>query len=154
MEKPRCASIFLIDNADNILLLLRDKNREPGFIIPYANMWDAVGGHIENGESPRECIVRELMEELQTHSFNSKRLPLWRVMDFPDRVDYVFWDFLGGCNLNTLNKQLTEGQRVCWFSLDEVRNMELAFGWKPYVIKFLEWRWSLYNIRIMADPNH
>ena len=40
--------------------LLRDD--KPG--IPYPNMWDIPGGHAEYGETPEQCIVREMKEEM------------------------------------------------------------------------------------------
>ncbi|MBI1350026.1 MAG: NUDIX domain-containing protein [Actinomycetales bacterium] len=30
----------------------------------YPNCWDLVGGHVERGESPREAVLRECLEEL------------------------------------------------------------------------------------------
>ena len=151
MHKPKGASIFLIDELENILLLLRDQNRKPCFNIPYPNMWDVIGGHVEEGEDPKDCILREMKEELQTWSFNGRNLPLWRIIDFPDRIDYAFWDYLGSQSLNTLNKNLTEGQRVCSFALGEVLNMELAYGWQPYVVEFFEGR---RRRRHIEDPTH
>ncbi|MEK7090437.1 MAG: NUDIX domain-containing protein, partial [Patescibacteria group bacterium] len=113
--------------------------------------WDVIGGHVEEGEDPKDCILREMKEELQTWSFNGRNLPLWRIIDFPDRIDYAFWDYLGSQSLNTLNKNLTEGQRVCSFALGEVLNMELAYGWQPYVVEFFEGR---RRRRHIEDPTH
>ena len=43
-----------------ILLFLRDNIPD----IPYPNMWDVPGGHVEKFESPEQCIVREMKEEM------------------------------------------------------------------------------------------
>ncbi|MDP3735191.1 MAG: NUDIX domain-containing protein [bacterium] len=133
MEKPKGASMFFINREDNILLFLRDKYP----IVPkdkYPNMWDVLGGHVED-ESPLECIRREMQEELGLYI----SMPLLLgVIEFPDRTDHVFCEFLWNDDVNRLNKKLTEGQRVCWFGLDEIRKMDLAYGWQPHVIAFLE----------------
>jgi 8-oxo-dGTP diphosphatase len=134
MEKPEGASILLINKEDDILLFLRDKDRPPTFHIPYPNMWDVLGGHVEKGESPLGCIRREMLEELGLH-ISPSRLA---IIEFEDRVDYVYVEFLWESDINRFNKKLNEGQRVCWFSLDEVRTMKLAYGWQPFVVKFLK----------------
>ncbi|WP_150202418.1 NUDIX hydrolase [Streptococcus constellatus] len=45
---------------DTILTILRDDIPA----IPYPNMWDFPGGGREKGETPFECIKREVFEEL------------------------------------------------------------------------------------------
>ena len=45
---------------DTILTILRDDIPT----IPYPNMWDFPGGGREKGETPFECIKREVFEEL------------------------------------------------------------------------------------------
>ncbi|MEK7856875.1 MAG: hypothetical protein AAB288_12350, partial [Acidobacteriota bacterium] len=45
-------------------------------------------------------------------------------------------------------------QRVCWFNLDEVKEMELAYGWQPYVEVFLAHRKNLHVSDLThAHPN-
>ncbi len=48
-------------------LLVRDRKVLLGkrtSTVRFANMWDAFGGHLEEGETPAHALVRELFEEL------------------------------------------------------------------------------------------
>jgi isopentenyldiphosphate isomerase len=59
-DKQDACTMFFLNPRGEVLLLLRDNNPA----IPYPNMWDLPGGHMEQGESPSECIRREMCEEL------------------------------------------------------------------------------------------
>ena len=48
----------IIENDDNFLIGRRAKNEKS------SGMWEFPGGKLEEGESPKECIKRELKEEL------------------------------------------------------------------------------------------
>ena len=48
---------------DRILTILRDDKLN----IPYPNTWELPGGGREGDESPFECVVREVYEELGIH---------------------------------------------------------------------------------------
>ena len=52
--------IFLHNNFDSYLLQLRDFKSK----IIYPGHWGAFGGAIEEGESPRTALGRELIEEI------------------------------------------------------------------------------------------
>ena len=52
------AKLALISN-NRILTLLRDDRPD----IPFPAMWDFPGGGSEEGETPEECVLRELNEE-------------------------------------------------------------------------------------------
>lgn len=49
-------TLILVFNGNRILMLNR-------FNSPAKGTWCGVGGHIENGETPTECAIRELEEE-------------------------------------------------------------------------------------------
>ncbi len=54
-------SSAMLANADgDILVNLRDD--DPRIIFP--NQWSLIGGHVEEGESPEEGLVREVAEEI------------------------------------------------------------------------------------------
>lgn len=54
----RVAAALLVDDG-RVLLGHRHPDREH-----YPDCWDAVGGHIEPGESPEQALLRECREEL------------------------------------------------------------------------------------------
>jgi len=56
----KIAAIILENDQGELLLYLRDN--KPG--IPFPLHWDLIGGHVEEGETPEEALVREVKEEL------------------------------------------------------------------------------------------
>lgn len=111
------ASIIFINSRNEVLLLLRDDKPD----IPYPNMWDLPGGHVEANETPEACIVREMQEEIET-DVSSARLHF--VYDFPDRIEHIFL-----MNLEAAAEEipLHEGQRLRWFSVHELDDLPLAY---------------------------
>lgn len=54
------SSAMLVSPGGDILVNLRDD--DPHIIFP--NQWSLIGGHVEDGESPEEGLVREVEEEI------------------------------------------------------------------------------------------
>src|SRR5512146_1078245 len=54
------AMVLLFDRRNRLLIYLRDDKPD----IPFPNHWDFFGGHLEEGETPEEALVREVKEEL------------------------------------------------------------------------------------------
>ena len=52
-------TLCYIENNSRYLMLHRTKKQN----VANAGKWIGIGGKIENGESPRECVVREILEE-------------------------------------------------------------------------------------------
>jgi len=85
-------------------------------------MWDLPGGHIEEHESAEECVVREMLEEME---INVEGCTLFRSYEFSDRKEYIFTlqvDF------EPRNIILHEGQMIRWFSKEEAAKTKLACG--------------------------
>ncbi len=125
MKRKGCSIIFINDK-DQILLFLRDDIPE----IPFPNMWDVPGGHLEPGETPEKCIVREMREEMDLQLEDFK---LFSVQEFDDRIEYTFWKKK---NLDISQITLHEGQRLAWFSKEEVEKTELALGFNQILEGF------------------
>ena len=121
--KRNGASIIFINYKNEILLLLRDNIPT----IPYPNMWDLPGGHVEDNESPEKCIVREMKEEL---NINLDRFNPFSVDEFSDRVEYTFWKKV---NFDISQVKLNEGQMIRWFTETEAMKTKLAYGFNQIV---------------------
>ncbi|UCF93288.1 MAG: NUDIX hydrolase [Desulfobacterales bacterium] len=124
--KRKGASILFINDQRQVLLFLRDNKPN----LPYPNMWDAPGGHVEGHETPVQCIVREMMEEMK---LRLDKFELFAVDEFSDRIEYTFWK---RSNLDTAKIELNEGQELRWFTETEVKNTELAYGFNEIIENF------------------
>jgi 8-oxo-dGTP diphosphatase len=115
--KKQAVAILLENKDGKILFLLRDNKST----IKCPNMWDVLGGVVENIETPEEAIVREMKEEL---GLNLKKFQLFKVYDWPEKIETVFHKKL---SLNVNKTNLNEGQKIRYFSKDELLSMNLAF---------------------------
>jgi len=130
MTKSRGSSIIFLNSNNEILFVLRDNNKN----ILYPNMWNLLGGSIENNETPEKAIIREVKEELSLNLENPK---LYKITEFPNKTEYTYWQRIN-ITEEELNKSLTEGQRVRWFSKKELEKTKIAFNLNPLVEKFFE----------------
>jgi 8-oxo-dGTP diphosphatase len=130
MDKPQGTSILFVNSQRDVLLFLRDDISE----IPFPNMWDLPGGTVEPGETPEQTIIREMKEEID---LDLEEFSLFSVTEFSDRIEYTFWKEI---DLDIEKLILTEGQLVKWFSEDEIKKTELAFGFNGVVENFYKER--------------
>ena len=115
--KKVSVSLIIENSKGQILLLLRDDKQG----IPFPNQWYILGGTAEEGESPEVAIKREMQEEIE---LNLSELPPPKIYDWPDKVEYAFYIKK---DLDLDNTPLHEGQRLQYFSREEIEGMELAF---------------------------
>jgi 8-oxo-dGTP diphosphatase len=124
--KRKGSSIIFINDTGQILLFLRDNKPD----LPYANMWDVPGGHVEENESPEKCIIREMKEEMD---LDIDEFDLFSEVEFEDRIEYTFW----AKAVFDINKiELTEGQKLKWFTRDDAQQTPLAYGFNEILENF------------------
>jgi 8-oxo-dGTP diphosphatase len=95
-------------------------------------MWDVPGGHVESHESPDQCIVREMKEEL---GLDLERFDLFSIKEFRDRMEYTFWK-RANLDINALTQ--TEGQALRWFDREELSKIPLAYGFNQILTAFFQ----------------
>ncbi len=119
----RCFSINVFVDADNRILLLK---RGFGTAIG-PGLWGFCGGHIEPGETPRQCAEREIREELGAAvrcQYLRKVGPVsdtWHGGRF--RIWLFQWRWLGG------DIQLNREHTACaWVSVEQYRGYAVVDG--------------------------
>ena len=128
-------AIFHVLDTDKFMFFLRD-NKE---WIPFPNMIDIIGGHLEEGETPEEAAMREFAEELDDldtgRPFSPRNItPFQRYVDDRNVEQNIF-----GCELATTpNLVLKEGQKLVFLSRDELATTEFAFHYNDVIREYAE----------------
>jgi 8-oxo-dGTP diphosphatase len=137
----RIAAIILENDNREILLYLRDN--KPG--IPFPHHWDLIGGHIDEGETPEEALIREIREEL---NIGIKDFRFFRRYDCPEFDAYpnVKYIYSAGFNIPVEEITLLEGERACYFSYEEVTSLKFANILKTIVTDYIGERLNGYKI--------
>ncbi|MCU0473243.1 MAG: NUDIX domain-containing protein [Bacteroidales bacterium] len=123
--------IFENDNGE-ILLYLRDN--KPG--IPFPLHWDLFGGHLEEGETPEEALVREIKEELNYDLKDYKFFKKY-VCTEGDAYPNIKYIYYGKFNLPVDEITLLEGEYPRYFSRKEIPDVKFANILKDVVLDFL-----------------
>jgi 8-oxo-dGTP diphosphatase len=115
------AAIILENNKGEFLLALRDNKSW----IPFPNHWDLIGGHVEEGETPEEALVREVKEELD---IDLKKYTFWRKYECltGDAYENTKYIYTGKFNIPIEEVTLLEGQRPQYFTRAEIPNVKFA----------------------------
>jgi 8-oxo-dGTP diphosphatase len=128
----KIAAIILENDKGEILLYLRDN--KPG--IPFPDYWDLIGGHVEEGETPEEALVREVKEELD---IDLKEFDFYKKYecysgDVYENTKYIY---TGKINLPIEKITLLEGVRPQFFSREEIPNVRFANILKSIVMEYI-----------------
>lgn len=104
----------IIENSK--LLLAR---RAPGQKL--AGMWELPGGKIEDGETPQECLERELLEELSMTAEAGEVLAITVY-----HYEHGSFEMLAVEARRTSGLQLTVHDDVCWVTRTDIPMLPLA----------------------------
>jgi 8-oxo-dGTP diphosphatase len=131
----KIAQIILENDNGEFLLYLRDG--KPGIPFPYH--WDLIGGHVEEGETPEEALIREVKEEidfdLKDYSFFKEYLCLEG--DAYPNIKYIY---SGRIALPIEEIPLLEGERLQFFTKEEIPDVKFANILKRIMLDYIESR--------------
>lgn len=102
-----------------VLLCHRHPDREW-----YPNVWDVPGGHIDDGESPMDALVREIREELGIEIDRASAVSV--IQHSPKKnLDIEIWA-VSGWTGEIVNAEPAEHDAIGWFTVPEIDGLELA----------------------------
>lgn len=112
-----------------------------------ANLWLPLGGHVDDGEHPREAAAREAQEELgiQVHFGDHPLFLTYTTTNRDHHDDISLWYVLAGSTDMTLDWDPREMRDCKWFAYDEIKAM-LDAETDPRLKVFVEKLKTLDNI--------
>lgn len=96
----------------------------------YKDFWELPGGKLEPNESPEDCIVREIREELATDIAAEKILATIEY-DYPE-FHLTMHCIL--CSIVSGDLKLLEHEAACWVTKDSLRSL----NWLPADLLILD----------------
>ena len=124
-----CTWILFSIKEKKILMMKRDKKAG----IPYPESWVFPGDTAEEAETPEECLLREIREELG-YGPNPENIKKFLVFFYPGGKAVEHFYVIPIKEIPEL--KISEGERIEWFSLEEIEKMDLGF-WCREIIPLL-----------------
>lgn len=133
-------SICLLEDADKRLLFVK---RAPDDSIG-AGKWGFPAGHIESGESPIECAIREMNEEIgQDHKIEHLNM-LGPVRDtfYGGRFEIHLFHFSWTSGTVELNNEHTE---YAWVAPNQFKQLDVMLGVEEDIVLLGIWPADMFN---------
>lgn len=92
------------------LFLLRNKKK-------HKNSWGFVGGGVEDGESVRDALIREINEEINLDTSNHKFIPIEQFTS--EDCKFIYHTFLIPIEQEFIPILNNEHKGYCWVHLDD-----------------------------------
>lgn len=125
-DKIRVVAIAFFRTTDQKYLLCRRGPQESG-----AGAWEFPGGKIDQGESEKQALVREIQEELSVQIIEDQ---LVYVSDHSHQYEAkMIHIYLFKYDVSELNYQLIDHDQAEWVPYDELLSFPLAMADVPFV---------------------
>jgi 8-oxo-dGTP pyrophosphatase MutT (NUDIX family) len=119
-NKKFWAGVILFNPKTNEVLLHK---RDPNILVN-PDMWGFFGGVGEAGETPEECVVREVKEELNTDILAKNLTPFVNYLN--DRRQTWHHTFTMDFNLPKSQMTLGEGAGFDWININDAFKLDLS----------------------------
>ena len=142
MSKSPLTTLCYIEKEDQYLMMHRIKKKDDG----NHDKWIGIGGHFEFGESPEECLLREVQEE------TGLTLTSWR---FRGLVTFVNGDWEEYMCLYTADEyagemtECTEGQLV-WVDKAQISALNIWEGDKIF-LQLLAQEHPFFSLKLIYE---
>lgn len=148
MEKNMLTTLCYIEKEDKYLMLHRVKKEND----LNKDKWIGVGGKFEEGESPEECLLREVKEETGLILTSYKFRGIITFVSDEWGVEYMHLftadAYEGELQENTM-LDCSEGELV-WIPKDEIESLHLWEGDKIF-LRLLQERESFFSLKLRYE---
>ena len=124
------ATMCYVDDGESFLMLKRTKKEND----IHEGLTISVGGKFEIGESPEDCVIREVKEETNLDIIKPKLRGIITFPNFDGNKDWYTYVFTAKEYTGDLTKDCNEGDLV-WVKKNEIQNIKTWEG--DYI--FLDW---------------
>ena len=142
----KIGTLCYISNQDKTLMMHRIKKKND----MHKNKWNGLGGKLIPGESPEECIIREVKEESGLTIYNPKLKGIITFPKFDDIDDWLVFIYIS----NQYKGELTDCDEgvLKWINNDNLLNLNLWEGDKI----FIPWlkKNSIFSAKFHYRNNH
>lgn len=149
MKKSKMSTLCYIERDGKYLMLHRVTKKND----INENKWIGVGGHFESGESPEECLLREVYEEtgyiLSEYKFRGIITFVYGDGD-DEIVEYMH--LFNGWNVEGEPDLCDEGI-LKWVDKKDLRKLELWEGDKIF-LRLLEEREDFFSLKLVYDSSN
>jgi len=128
----KIAAIILENDNNELLLYLRDNKSG----IPFPNCWDLFGGHVEEGETTEEALIREVKEELGITLGEFRFFKRYECLT-GDAYPNEKFIFAGRINIPIEDMTLFEGERPQYFKRSEIPHVNFANILREVVMDYI-----------------
>lgn len=132
---PHNVAVGILVASKRVLLCHRRADRRW-----YADCWDFPGGHVENGETSRAALVRELEEELGIQVEQLSEAPILEIRERAEEVDGLVltaW-LVEAWACEPSNVRSDEHDDMRWFEVSQLPTLLLAHsGYREALTKIL-----------------
>ena len=113
--------------------------------------WIGIGGHLEDGESPDECIEREMAEECGIKPLNKKLRGVITFVSDKFGSEYIFL-YSADNYEGSLTKDCPEGD-LEWVAKSKVMNLPIWEGDKIF-FRLLKERQDVFSLKLHYIHDH
>lgn len=140
MSKQEFTTLCYVEHEGKYLMLHRTKKENDINKDKYIG----IGGHIEHGESPAECVIREAYEETGLRLVNPKlRGLITFVIDDYDEYSFLYTSDTFEGELHECNEGTLE-----WIAKEEVLNLPIWEGDREF-FKLLETEKDFFSLKLV-----
>lgn len=144
-KKHNCTTLCYIEREDSYLMMHRVKKEKD----INKDKWVGVGGHFEEGESPEECLLREVREEtgLTLTSFRLRGIVTFSTDVYPTEYMFLY-------TADSYEGELTECNEgnLEWVKKEAVYDLPIWEGDKVF-FRLLEEEVPVFSLKLRYEGN-